>query len=291
MPAGENDFALLDLARAMARQVRRVVASLDTTAARGVARGRGEGGDVSLAVDALAEAAAIDVLEEAAVAATVVSEERGEVAVAGGGELRVVIDPVDGSLNAKRGLPFASLSVAFAQGSRLRDVTCGFVCDLASGDEWFAVRGRGAYRRLAGPDASASDDRLPLERALPASRQLEVLALECTAPRLVAAHAAAIEASGAERVRVLGGVAEAMCLVAEGRVDALVALRPLRVVDFAAARVVVEEAGGSVWLGGEGGKARLAIAPRLELVAARDAGTAERLAELFFGAERTGARR
>ena len=44
-------------------------------------------------------------LEQLGAPLTAVSEERGEVTFRGGGPTRVVIDPVDGSLNAKRGLP------------------------------------------------------------------------------------------------------------------------------------------------------------------------------------------
>ena len=76
---------------------------------------------------------------------------------------RVVLDPIDGSINAKRGLPFFSLSVAVAEGGTMDDVVFGYVYDFGTGEEWTAERGGGARlngapldRRAAeGPDRAA----------------------------------------------------------------------------------------------------------------------------------------
>src|SRR4029079_14572563 len=75
---------------------------------------------------------------------TAVSEERGVVSF-GWDELFVVIDPIDGSLNAKRGLPHFALSVAVADGPTMADVFFGFVQDFGPREEWLAVRGEGAW--------------------------------------------------------------------------------------------------------------------------------------------------
>ena len=47
---------------------------------------------------------------------TLVSEELGERTFGDGGGTRIVVDPIDGSLNAKRGIPFFSFSLAVADG-------------------------------------------------------------------------------------------------------------------------------------------------------------------------------
>ncbi len=78
---------------------------------------------------------------------TVVSEEAGERMYGSGGPWRVVIDPIDGSLNAKRGLPLYALSVAVADGPTMDDVVLGYVYDLGNGEEWIGRRGGGATRR------------------------------------------------------------------------------------------------------------------------------------------------
>ena len=75
---------------------------------------------------------------------TAISEERGRVDFGGGGTL-VVIDPLDGSKNAKRGLPHHALSLAVADGPTMADVVLGFVHDFGPDEEWVAHRGGGAF--------------------------------------------------------------------------------------------------------------------------------------------------
>ena len=75
-----------------------------------------------------------------------VSEELGERRFGADPCVRVVVDPIDGSVNAKRGIPFFSLSVAVAEGPTMGDVVFGYVHDFGSGEEWIAERGA---RRLA----------------------------------------------------------------------------------------------------------------------------------------------
>ena len=77
---------------------------------------------------------------------TAVSEERGIVDF-GGDDVRVVIDPIDGSLNAKRGLTHHALSIAVADGPTMADVVFGFVFDLGPGEEWTRAPRRGRVPR------------------------------------------------------------------------------------------------------------------------------------------------
>jgi len=227
----------LSMCRRAAASARLAVGELSDTAARAAEHGRGEGGDMTLAVDRAAEDAIFAELESSHLPLVAVSEERGEVALHGGGETRVVIDPVDGSMNAKRGLPFACVSIAVSCGMRMADVEVGVVAELDSAREWWAVRGEGAHL----------DGEL-LETLVPGP--LEVLGLETARASLVARHAEAIAATEARRLRVLGSVAVSMCLVAAGQLDAMVTLREVRSVDVAAAQLIVREAGGAVSLPG-----------------------------------------
>ena len=97
---------------------------------------------------------------------TLVSEELGEASYGSGGPWRVVVDPIDGSLNAKRGIPFFSLSIAVADGATMGDVCFGYVYDFGSGEEWTATRGGGAQLngRALGARAAEGRDRDPLLR-------------------------------------------------------------------------------------------------------------------------------
>ena len=225
----------LDLCRRATAGVRRALALYPETAQRARTTGRGEGGDMALVIDRAAEDAVFAELEALGVGLTAVSEERGEVHVAGGGPCHVVIDPIDGSLNAKRHLPHYAVSVAVAEGPTMADVHFGCVIDLASGEEWWAARGQGA--RLDGSLLPPPD---------PHRRDIEILGVEMAYPRRVAAAGPVLERSGARRVRCIGSLALATCWVAADRFDAMLSLGPSRSVDVAAAQLVVREAGREV---------------------------------------------
>jgi myo-inositol-1(or 4)-monophosphatase len=201
---------------------------------------RGEGGDRTLVIDEAAERlvfAQLDELHARGYRFTAVSEERGEVDY-GGGDLRVVIDPIDGSLNAKRGLPAHALSIAVAEGSTMADVSLGYVFDLGRGEEWTAVRGEGA-RVGSEPLARSGDERRARDG------RLEVIGLESADPRSVAAAMQDL-AEVAHRLRALGSIALSLCQVAASRFDGMASLWRSRAVDAAAGQLIVREAGGQV---------------------------------------------
>jgi myo-inositol-1(or 4)-monophosphatase len=235
---------------------------------RAVPTGRGEGGDITLVIDRAAEDAIFRELEALDLPMTVVSEERGHVDLHGGGPTRVVVDPIDGSRNAKRGIPAYSVSIAVADGPAIGDVKFAYVHDLALEESWHAAPGQGAF--LGG-------EPLP---ALPTDSELEILALEIIHPHLVLESAEAIDATGAQRLRALGSFAIALCWVAAGRYDALATLATCRSVDFAAGQLIVTEAGGAVAMpdaGGEVATTSLDLATRTRVLAAANPAMLERL--------------
>jgi myo-inositol-1(or 4)-monophosphatase len=249
---------------AAAERVRTELSRYASTAERAVETGRGEGGDMTLAIDRAAEDAVFAELEALGVPVVAVSEERGELAIAGGGPTRVVIDPVDGSLNAKRGLPLSAVSIAIASGPGMLDVELGLVAELGSAREWWAERGGGAY---------LDGERLgPLRPGA-----LELIGVEGASPDRVAAAAPTLAALGASRMRALGSVALSLCLVAAGQLDAMASLRPMRSVDAAAAQLLVREAGGAVAFPEAGPDAALDLAMRSQVMAARDEQLLQRL--------------
>ena len=224
----------LRVCREATEGVRGVLAELPTRHEREPPMGPGEGGDETTAVDAAAEAAVVARLEAVhreGVAFTLVSEELGERVFGDGGDgLRVVLDPIDGSLNAKRGIPFFSVSMAVASGAAMRDVELGYVYDFGSGEEWVARRGAGAFL-----------DGEPLDGPGP-KHEVEILCFEATRTDLVADRVAAMVGL-AYRTRIMGSLALSLCHLAAGRVDAVVSLKPARSVDIAAAQLLVRERG------------------------------------------------
>ena len=239
---------------------------------------RGEGGDRTLVIDEGAEHAVfaqLDALHAAGHRFTAVSEERGEIDY-GGGAVRVVIDPIDGSLNAKRLLPHYALSIAVADGPTMADVAFAYVFDFGAGEEWTATRGEGAQL-----------DGVPLDPSLPERRagdgRLELLGIEQADPRHVAAAADELQAV-TRRLRVIGAIAVTLCQVAAARLDGMVSLLNCRAVDAAAAQLVVREAGGHVAFprcdDADPLSAPLDVAARSPVVAARSAETLAALARV-----------
>jgi myo-inositol-1(or 4)-monophosphatase len=216
----------LTLCRAAVEDVRGVLAELPRRSDREPVVGDGMGGDETTVIDAAAERVILARFEGLG-DLTIVSEEVG---VLGDGATHVVIDPIDGSLNAKRGIGFFALSIAVASGPTMGDVDFGFVHDFGTGEEWTATRGQGA--RL---DGSPLDGELPKER-------IEILAFEATRTVSVAEKAAAV-VDLAYRLRIMGSLALSLCHLAAGRIDAVCSLKPARAVDIAAAQLLVRERG------------------------------------------------
>src|ERR687886_2789977 len=163
----------LGASRRAAAALRSMLAERTTIAERVVETGtRGEGGDRTLEIDALAEElvfAELAELHEAGARFRVVSEERGFVDFGGDGVV-VVVDPIDGSLNAKRGLPHHCLSIAVAHGPTMADVFFGFVQDFGPDEEWVAWRDGGATLNGMALDPSLGERRV--------GGKLEVLGIE-----------------------------------------------------------------------------------------------------------------
>jgi myo-inositol-1(or 4)-monophosphatase len=268
---GEPPEGWLPFCRAVADDVASAIALLPSRADREEVTGVGQGGDDTTAVDRDAEAAAVARLERLhrdGVSFRLVSEELGERAFGDGAGWVIVLDPIDGSLNAKRRLPFYCVSIAVADGPTVDDVRVAYVRDFGSGEEWSAVRGRGA----------AVDGR-PLGTTRPKDR-LGIVDLEATTVALVAGAAARLDGH-VGRVRILGALALALCQLADGRVDGVVSLKPTRSVDIAAATLIVREAGAAALL--LDGTVSLDLVSRTRVAAARDSDGAGRLASLVYG--------
>lgn len=229
----------------------------------------GEGGDETTAIDAAAEAAVVALLERLHADGgefTLVSEELGERAYGGDG-IRVVLDPIDGSMNAKRGIPFFSVSIAIAEGGSMEDVFFGYVFDFGTREEWTARRGEGAFL-----NGEALDGPGPKE-------DVEMLSFEGTTTDLVSERIPNM-VGFADRTRIMGSLALSLCHLAAGRVDAVCSLKPARSVDIAAAQLLVRERGLAIDLPDAlpFQEAPLDLVGRSRVVAAA---SPERCAELF----------
>jgi myo-inositol-1(or 4)-monophosphatase len=220
----------LDVCREAVGDIKAALVELPTRVEREPVLQVGEGGDETTAIDAAAETAVVHRLERLDQGFTLVSEELGERVFNGGGTTRVVCDPIDGSLNAKRDIPFFSLSLAVADGTTMGDVVFGYVYDFGSGEEWTAERGRGAFLNGRALGTVKPKD------------EIELLSFEATTTAEVADKAAQMVGC-AHRLRIMGSLALSLCHLAAGRVDAVCSLKPARSVDIAAGQLLVRECG------------------------------------------------
>jgi myo-inositol-1(or 4)-monophosphatase len=265
----------LTACRTAAQGLREVLLEHPTSRERVVETGdRGGGGDRTLVIDQQAEDAVfaqLDAMHDAGARFTAISEERGIVDY-GSEDVRVVIDPLDGSLNAKRGMRSYALSIAVADGPTMADVVFGYVYDFGAGEEWTARRGEGAYL-----DGHQIVDPPPERRT--SDGRLELVTIESSDPQYMAPAMDGLR-EHVHRVRAIGSIAISCCQVATTRVEGMLTLWRTRAVDIAAAQLIVREAGALVAfpafddpLG-----APLDLAPHSAVVAAR---TQDALARLL----------
>jgi myo-inositol-1(or 4)-monophosphatase len=233
----------------------------------------GSGGDRTLVIDSAAEQVVfdgLDALHALGARFSVLSEERGSVSY-GSDDVLVIVDPIDGSLNAKRGLPHHALSVAVASGETMADVEFAYVYDFGPREEWRARRGSGAWLNDALLDPLAGERR-------GRDGRLEVLGIESADPRWIAGAIDRLVDS-AYRLRALGTIAASLCQVAAARFDGMVSLKRCRGVDAAAGQLIVREAGGFVdFPGSPALSAPLDAVPVSPVVAARSEQTLAALA-------------
>src|ERR1700730_3034408 len=166
------DADWLAICRRIVAAQRHLFAEVRGSAARTQYEGIGEGGDWSLVLDRRCEDVVFAELERLAsdgASFTAISEERGEVTFGPiESAARVVVDPIDGSLNVRRTIPSHRLSPAVASRDAMAEVECVSVYDSGAGEE-----------SVAKSAAGAPLDGEPVRAEPPASdRPLEVVGVE-----------------------------------------------------------------------------------------------------------------
>jgi myo-inositol-1(or 4)-monophosphatase len=212
--------------------------------------GVGAGGDITVELDRIAEETIIKSIQSYNTPCYIISEEIGYFYWDHETKTRIfdfaflnldcksyfIIDPVDGSTNAKRGIPFSCISIAYSNGLDINDIQIGVVSNITTGDLYVAEKGFGAFlnhepiqcspinsisNAIAGTDvksSSACNDFLDIHNNI-----------------LFDIH----------KLRILGSCALELCLVAQGALDLYLDLRGIvRIVDIAAGILIVREAGG-----------------------------------------------
>lgn len=201
---------------------------------------KGAGGDISMQIDLIAENIIINTIENANLSILLISEEIGEKYIgdkqkAIESQNILIVDPVDGSNNAVRGIPYCSVSIAYAKGKKIGDIKKAVVLDLISKDIYWAINGEGAYlnaNKIHVSDLDLSNKSF-FELNLPKKNLFKNI--ERLKPIIQQFH----------RMRILGSSALTLCQVARGSMEAFINLRESnRLVDVAAGYLILKEAGG-----------------------------------------------
>lgn len=241
-----------ELCNNVALAIEKAVSGIIGKPEAGVTLRIGADGTPTEKIDEVAENAALRVLEKDARSMRFVSEELGEKILGDEPEFTFVLDPIDGTFNAVNNIPFFCVPIAIG-GSDLSDINYGYVKNLVNGDIYIAERGKGAF--LNGKRIHVSDH-----------SNLSELSVISYSQR---PHALPINNHNVRRVRVYGCAALELCYIASGIFDAFIDMRNmLRITDIAAAKLIVEEAGGLVtdWSGNPL-KTSLDVRQRLNMIA------------------------
>jgi fructose-1,6-bisphosphatase/inositol monophosphatase family enzyme len=225
---------------------------------------RGAGGDISMQIDLIAEQIIINTLESENIDILLISEEIGEKYV-GNKEKAIenhnvlIVDPIDGSNNAVRGIPYCSVSIAYAIGQTIKDIKKAVVLNLVSKDIYWAIKGEGAYMNDKTILVSNLDfsDKCFLELDLPKKNPFKnIEQLKHILQKFY-------------QTRILGSSALTLCQIAKGGMEAFINLRETnRLVDVAAGYLILKEAGGKFFsLQGNGTNLELSINTRFPFIA------------------------
>ena len=193
--------------------------------------GTGAGGDRTYYIDRRAEEIIISGLEALHKPFTVISEEAGIVHLHGGGRT-VLVDPIDGSRNAVKGIPFYGTSIAVAEGTTVGDIYLVYIINLVNGDAFWAEKGRKAFF-LGNPMQCQQGE------------ELSFVAYEATEPSQDLPAIVPL-LSAAKKVRCMGATALDLSYVACGAVSVFVTASASRSFDFAGGYLLMKESGGII---------------------------------------------
>jgi len=228
----------LSVLKTCAENMKRKVQPLVGSAEARHGYGRGAGGDIKKQIDLTAEDALVQTLLEHGVSCTLISEESGVTQIGTrASEFFVTADPVDGTANAVRGLPFAAISLALSRKPMLQEVEVAVVADMLRDVTYVAEKGRGAYKNDRRTMPSGTER---LEEALVgvdfSTFGTQELVSQLRRVLLKTRH-----------LRHLGANALEICYVADGTSDAFIDIRgKLRITDIAAAYLILLESGGII---------------------------------------------
>lgn len=226
---------VIKILKEASRLVYENVKDLAGTKAAAEDHGRGRGGDISRKIDIVAEKTVLDYLKKINFECIVLGEECGRVELSKKPNGYLIMDAIDGSANAVRGIPFFCCSLAFATENRLSSVTDGVVTDLTTGEMYWATKNKGSF---------CEGRRIFVHKQKPIYKIIGINVSGAT-PDLIQRIQPIFENSN--HSRHLGANALELALFARGLIDVYIDLRQkIRVTDMAAGYLIAKEAEGII---------------------------------------------
>ncbi len=231
----KSNMEVIEILKEASKRVYENVKDLAGTSDAAGDYGRGAGGDISRNIDIVAEKTVLDYLKEISFECVVLGEECGRVELSANPKGFVIMDAIDGSANAVRGVPFFCCSLAFATENKISSITDGVVIDLSSGDVYWASKGMGSF---------LNDKKIHVHEKDPIYRIVGIN-LSGATPEQVKKLQPILKSHN--HTRHFGANALEMALFARGLIDIFIDIREkIRVQDLAAGYILIKEAGGLI---------------------------------------------
>ena len=226
---------VIEVLKEVSKQVYENVKELAGTSDAAGNYGRGAGGDISRKIDIVAEKTVLDYLKKINFECVVLGEECGRVELSDNPKGFLIMDAIDGSANAVRGVPFFCCSLAFATKDRLSSITDAAVTNLSNGDLYWASEGKGTYLNQS---KISVHDKKPVYKIVGINTSGASAELMKKLQPVFEAH---------NHTRHFGANALEMAFFAQGLMDIFIDLRDkIRIQDIAAGYLLIKEAGGLV---------------------------------------------
>ena len=224
---------IIDILREVSKKIYENVKDMAGTDHAAGDFGIGAGGDISRNIDIIAEKTVLDFLKEINFECVVLGEECGRVELSENPKGYVIMDAIDGSANAVRGVPFFCSSLAFATENKLSSITDGVITNLSNGEMYWASKGKGAF---------FNNEQIKVHKKDPIYKIVGINTSGAS-PELMKKLHPIFEKHN--HTRHFGANALEMALFARGLMDIFIDLRgKIRIQDIAAGYVIVKEADG-----------------------------------------------
>jgi myo-inositol-1(or 4)-monophosphatase len=217
---------------------------------------RGAGGDISRKIDIVAEKTVLNTIKSNNIFPTVIGEECGIVNLNksssssssnNNNEGFLIMDAVDGTTNAIRGLPFSCCSLAFANEFKLRSVIDAVVLDLFTGDIYSASKEKGSFYN--NKKIHVKNEDFNSIESLEDLKSFDVLIgtnISGITSNILNQISKVLLFS--THIRHFGANALELCYFARGFMDAYIDIREkIRPTDMAAGYLIAKEAGGQLY--------------------------------------------